>query len=212
MKHNKAILAVILLAFLFNLTIFAHLPDKIPLHWNFRGEVDSYGSKYMSFMFPAWMLVIYLGMMYLPRFDPKREAYTKHAKAYEVIRASIIFFLFTLYVASMVFALGYPVKIDMVTRIGIGVLLIVLGNYMAQIRHNYFFGIKLPWTLADEDVWRKTHRFGGFLFVGIGLAVVFTLPFPGLVGFVVLLGGLALGTVALVLYSYWIYQQKTRLS
>jgi len=84
---------------------------------------------------------------------------------------------------------------------------VLLGNVMGQVRHNYFVGIRTPWTLADEEVWRRTHRMGGRLFVLGGLAIAA----GGLVGgpwlVAAILTSLTVAGLGPVVYSYWIWRQ-----
>ena len=91
----------------------------------------------------------------------------------------------------------------------ISILLILLGNMMGKIKHNYFFGIRTPWTLADPDVWNRTHALGGKLWFALGIVLLpCSLLLPEQAFFVVLMGGL-LGTTALVIVlSYLWYRQK----
>lgn len=75
---------------------------------------------------------------------------------------------------SLYVALGYNLPIQKVVPISIGMLFIVIGNYMPQIRPNYTYGIKLPWTLADENNWRATHRIGGYCYIASGILFLLT--------------------------------------
>lgn len=107
--------------------------------------------------------------------------------------------------ASVFAGLGYEMRMGLLIPILVGVLFIILGNFMPQIRQNYFFGIKTPWALASEHVWRKTHKFGGIIFciMGIFMILVPFLPqaFQAGVMFIAILGG----TAASYIYSYLVY-------
>ncbi|MDP4157052.1 MAG: SdpI family protein, partial [Bacillota bacterium] len=81
------------------------------------------------------------------------------------------------------------------------------GNFMTQLRHNYFFGIRTPWTLASEYVWKKTHRFGGYVFVVIGLVPLSSI-FIGPIGMYLFLGALAIGIVMILMYSYFVFKRE----
>ena len=90
----------------------------------------------------------------------------------------------------------------------IGVIFILLGNYMPRVRQNYTFGIKTPWTLADEVVWQRTHRVGGMVFVLMGAAIFLSALFPmastgGIIGGIVILG-----VAVMYLYSYLLYKKR----
>lgn len=203
--------SLVLLAYPFLFILFAwnKLPAHIPVHWNFAGEADSFLDKgYEVFLMPLFNIAIWLLLLFLPRIDPRRRNYIDHPKAFRVIRLIIICLLVALNCLSLCIALGY--HIDMVTTPYYLVLLLflVLGNSIVNIRSNYFIGVRTPWTLANEDVWRKTHRFAGKLWVGLALFFLgagLALPAirPGL-----LLSFIALAVVLPTGYSYIAYRQE----
>ena len=105
-------------------------------------------------------------------------------------------------------ALGAFFDVGVMVRFLVGILFICFGNYMGQLRHNYFIGIRTPWTLANEEVWRRTHRRGGWVFVFMGLGFFCSLLVPsGYVGAWIALGGVVLGVGYLVAYSYIVYKR-----
>lgn len=195
MKVNKLLILLILLSVIGTFFVYNALPDRIPSHWNLKGEVDSYSGKSFVFFTGFLPLGLYILMLYLPKIDPKRQSYSKHKKAYEIVIIVILLFLMMLHWSTILFALGFNLNISTLVRWGVGLLFIVIGNYMGQIRHNYFFGIKLPWTLANETVWRKTHRVGGFGFIIVGLIFILTSSIISFISLIVL-------TVGLGIYSY----------
>ncbi|MDI3534505.1 MAG: hypothetical protein PWQ82_870 [Thermosediminibacterales bacterium] len=195
MKPNKILILLIMLSILGTFFVFNDLPDRIPTHWNLKGEVDSYSGKSFAFFTAFLPLILYILSLYLPKIDPKRQSYLKHKKAYEIVIMFILLFLIMIHWATILFSLGYNLDISTVVRWGVGLLFIVIGNYMGQIRHNYFFGIKLPWTLANETVWRKTHRVGGFGFIVVGLIFILTSSIISFISLIVLVIGLGV-------YSY----------
>ena len=95
-----------------------------------------------------------------------------HKKAYSVAILAITLFMIAIHWISIYASLGNVVNIKILVNLGVGILFIVLGNYMGQIRHNYFFGIRNPWTLASEEVWTKTHRVGRYPFVLLGVIFI----------------------------------------
>lgn len=187
-------------------SFYPSLPEQVPTHWSIQGEADNYSHKAVAtLVMPLLPLAIYVLMTLLPQIDPKRQNYSKFGASYEKIRLVIVVVMVGITVLPLLSALGYDIKVDLVVRIFIPLLFIVLGNYMGKIKHNYFLGIKVPWTLASEDVWNKTHRLGGKLMVLgglIALAGVFT---PPVVGFVMVMTGIFAPVVITVIYSYFLY-------
>lgn len=212
MKKNKLFyitLVVSLIPLLINMIAYPHMPNRIPVHWGINGEVDRYGSKMEQIAMGALPIVIFIFFNFLPAIDPKRESYKKHGNAYSVINFIIILFLSCLNLAGLFSALGYQVPFQKVLPALMGIMFIVLGNYMSQLRHNYFIGIRTPWTLASEYVWKKTHRFGGYVFVLIGLLALASL-FIGGAAMPVVVAALLIGTAVIVLYSYLIYKKTSQ--
>jgi uncharacterized membrane protein len=153
---------------------YPHLPDRVPTHWNWAGEVDGWGSAWQgAFMLPLIMIGIFILLIILPKIDPKKRSYAQMGRAYSVIVLVIMFFFTILYFGTLGTALGYLASFPSMVQLGVGALFIILGNYMGKLKHNYFIGIRTPWTLANEEVWYRTHRMagpfwiiGGLLFMG----------------------------------------------
>jgi uncharacterized membrane protein len=209
MKKNKLFYITLVISFiplLINMIAYPHMPNRIPVHWGITGEVNRYGSKLEQVMMSALPLVIFIFFNYMPAIDPNRESYKKHGNAYSVINFVVILFISCLNLTGLFSALGYQVPFQKVLPVLMGILFIVLGNYMSQLRHNYFIGIRTPWTLASEYVWKKTHRFGGYIFVLIGLVSLASLLI-GKSAMPVVFAALLSGVVVIVLYSYLIYKK-----
>lgn len=209
MKKNKLFyltLIISIIPLIVNILVFPHLPDRVPVHWGITGEPNRYGSKAEQIVLSALPLVIFLFLNFIPSIDPKKASYKKHAGAFSAINFVIILFIAVMNMIGLLSALGYPVAFQKVVPVLLGILFIVLGNFMTQLRHNYFVGIRTPWTLASEYVWKKTHRFGGYVFVITGLVPI-TSIFFGALGMYLFFAALAVGIVVIVLYSYVVYKK-----
>lgn len=169
----------ILIACFSSFYFYAHFPDQVPLHWNFAGEVDSYGSRIQgAFLMPAMMIGMYLLFLFIPLIDPKKERYAQFRKIYHVFKGVLLFFMLLIYYALGLSGLGYNIEIGTWIPVFVGLLFIILGNYMGKIKPNWFMGIRTPWTLSSEEVWNKTHRFGGKAFIIGGVLMVFMSLIP----------------------------------
>lgn len=187
--------------------VYSRLPEQIPGHFSFTGEVDRYDSKITIFIPGLITLAIPALNEILRRIDPKKQNYEKFGQE----SVSILFFIELVLLATellvILFALGHPMSIQRIVPVLTGILLMLCGNFMPRFRQNFYWGIKTPWTLSDETVWFKTHRFGGKVFFIGGLAMAFlgfvpnawSLPF-----FLILTAALVL---APVLYSYLEYRK-----
>jgi uncharacterized membrane protein len=122
-------------------------------------------------MIPAVILAMTGVFNVLPRVDPRGENYAKFIGTYWLIANAIVVFMLIAHGMIIASGLGYIVRIDRLMPIGVGLLFIVLGNYLTRVEPNWFVGIRTPWTLSSDAVWRKTHRTGGYLMVLGGFVV-----------------------------------------
>ncbi|MGL4731008.1 MAG: SdpI family protein [Clostridium sp.] len=170
-KKDIFILFLVSLSLILSLTFYNLLPNIIPIHWGINGEVDNYGPRYFIFLPSFIMGGIYLLFKFLPNIDPRKYNYKKHKKAYENIVFATIIFLFIMYLLTLLTSLGYNLKIDKIVPFLVGILFIIIGNYIPKSKSNFYFGIKTPWTLSNDTVWKKTHRLSGKLFIVSGLII-----------------------------------------
>lgn len=196
---------LIVIAFLINIAVYSKLPDQIPTHWNVAGEIDGYSSKvFGAFMAPVIMLVVWLGMKFLPNIDPKKKNYEKFDSSYSIIICLLTSFFFVLHLLTITVSLGYDISINKVIPLIIGILFIILGNYMPKSKSNFFYGIKTPWTLTSDVSWRKTHRLGGKLFVIAGIIVVISSIFlTGTVQVSIFVISTSIATLVPIVASYF---------
>lgn len=207
-KKNFPLLVIIGFAFGIGWYFYPDLPARVPSHWNIRGEIDGYSSRFWgAFGLPLMMLGCWISFEILPFIDPKKENYGKFSKAYSVFKYALTVLFFGLFIIVIMTAQGYPVNINVIMPLGLSILFIIIGNYLTTLRHNYSFGIRTPWTLANEEVWRRTHRITGRLWVGSGIvsiiAVLFNAKYGGM-AVIVLIIGTALFSVV---YSWWCFNR-----
>jgi len=153
--------------------VYPRLPNRVPVHWNAAGEVDGWGSAFQgAFMMPLIMIGILLLLIFLPKIDPKKNNYAKMGRAYSAIVLVIMFFFTLIYFGTLAAALGYTVIFPIMIPLAVGIMFIIIGNYMGKLKHNYFAGIRTPWTLASEEVWYRTHRMAGPIWVIGGILLM----------------------------------------
>ncbi|MDR3084698.1 MAG: SdpI family protein [Christensenellaceae bacterium] len=220
MKRKGLFFAALALNWLALFFAVWRMPEQIPMHVNIDGIVDGMGPKWPLLGLGALPVAIFLLFLALPRIDPLRESWQKHEKAFERVALAILLFLALLgwLVASLAFAgnaLGSAVsfRFEALICAGVGLLFLVIGNYMGQVRQNWFFGIRTPWTMASEAVWRKTHRAGGYAFVGCGALCLVGVAlglFTGLFWLEILLvvAPVLLAAIWLTAYSYLLFKKE----
>ncbi len=192
------------------LLTYDFLPAQMPIHWDLSGKADDYTDKnvFLAVVFAITAGINVLGIA-LPRIDPRRANYRRFEKAYVIMfgmldMMMLAFFLITLGAASRSEALSPAFLIPM----ALGIVFIVLGNYMPLFRQNFFAGIKTPWALADEEIWNRTHRIGGrcWFACDFGFLLIPFLP-DALKGALMMILILIMTAVPFI-GSYLIYHQK----
>ncbi len=213
LKQNKGKLMLsiilILLPMLFGLLLWQQLPDSMTTHWGADGNADGFGSKaFVVFGMPAMFLALHgITLLALVLDKGQREQSPK--------AVGIVFWIMpmiSLAVSASLYcvALGREQDLFILMPALLGVAFIWMGNYLPKIKRNSTLGIKLAWTLRNEENWNKTHRFGGKVMVAGGFAILLSafLPFAVTMAvFVVVL--LAIAALPM-LYSYSIYRQHQK--
>ena len=176
MKNKKILFSVLVVVVITWVVAFIYepkLPEQIPTHWNASGEVDGYTSKpWGVYILPLISTAMSMLLMVLPQISPKGFKLGKARKVYDII--VLVMAVFMLAVMVLSFEAGINGEIDMNQWIlaAMGLLFVVLGNYLAKVPKNFFMGIRTPWTLASDEVWYKTHRLASWTFVISGLLVI----------------------------------------
>ena len=175
MKVNFRTLAVtslcILLPAIAGVVLWGQLPEKVPTHFNWHGEADGWSGKIFAvFGLPLFLLTVHLLCAFATAHDPKRE--NIHGKIFHLILW--ICPAVSLVSAVLIYpsALGFAIDANFTGMLMTGSLFVIVGNYLPKCRQNYTVGIKLPWTLADEDNWNRTHRLAGPLWAAAGLITI----------------------------------------
>lgn len=191
--------------------MFDKLPDQMPTHWNVAGQVDAYMPKGNAvLLFPAITLVVTLLFPVLTMIDPRKEKYVLFRRPWLILQTVFVLFFAYMYFVSLYLSLNPEILITPFILGGIGVLFIVIGNYLGKVRQNYFVGIKTPWTLDNEEVWNKTQRVGGWAFLFAGIVTLIN-------GFVqwqlvpVMIAVISVAVVVPIAYSYFLYRKLKKL-
>ncbi|HHU92187.1 MAG TPA: SdpI family protein [Halanaerobiaceae bacterium] len=209
MKKDWYLFLLILVMFLSGIALYSRLPDQIPIHWNIEGEVDDYASRFWGvFMLPFTNLLVLLTFTFMPLLDPRKENYPKFSRSYRAIKAITVVFFAVLHFLVLAFALGYELDISRIVVVGAALLFIVMGNYLPKVKHNYFVGVRVPWTLASEKVWKKTHRFAGKLFVISGIIIFLSIFVSEIIRFWLIMICALVTSLASMVYSYLVYRQE----
>lgn len=192
------------------LYLYGRLPDPMPIHWNASGQPDDFTARPIgAFLMPGLTLLLYGFFLLIPRIDPRRENIQRFWETFRFFRSTLVVFLSYFQLVVLKAALSSDQRIDTSLLVGgIGVFLIVIGNVMPRVRSNWFLGIRTPWTLENEQVWRRTHRVAGRVTVVGGLLVLLTsLLSPAWQFAAVIAAAVAIGLIGLV-YSFIEYRRQ----
>ena len=208
-QHKKTIILTSLLTLLpipMGLLLWNRLPEQIPSHWGIDGEIDGWSSKaFAVFGFPCILLALHWICVLASNADPKAKDY--HPKMFHLVLWICPVLSLVLNALVYTTALGYPLDVEVIMPLLEGLMFLIVGNLLPKCRQSYTLGIKLPWTLANEENWNKTHRFGGKLWV-IGGIITMATAFLG--SFWILLAVLIVMVAAPTIYSYSLYRKQSK--
>ena len=175
MKINKKLLIITtiitLLPVAFGLIFWEQLPAEIATHFGGENEPNGWSSKaFTVFGIPAIMAAMHILCLVVTAADPKRKNISEKAMniVYWILPAVSLFMMGSVYA----FALGAEVNIGMICCVLMGILFIVLGNYLPKAKQNYTFGVKTPWALDSEENWNRSNRLAGWIFVICGIVFI----------------------------------------
>lgn len=197
--------------------VYPQLPERVAVHFNLKGDPDAWGPRREMLMAVLLLVVVSLGVgllsRFLPRIDPKKKVQYSQSTLARISYA-LVFFMSALNIVIIYSTLhGRFVMGGRIMFVVISLLFVYLGNQFNSLKPNYFIGIRTAWTLENETVWRKTHQWGGRLWVAGGLVMaVLTCLLPEGVASVVFLTGTVCLVLVPIVYSYVCYQQLQRKS
>lgn len=162
------------------LIVFRSLPDQIPVHYGIDNQVNRWGSKYEALIFPAFAIITGLIMLRLARFSAKQENGGKNNENICIVSGIFVLILFDAMTGYFLYAALNKVEnlssiaLDVNQLFGglLGITMVVIGNIMPKTRMNSFVGLRTRWSMKNEEVWKKSQRFGGISFVIGGIVII----------------------------------------
>ncbi|MER2259483.1 MAG: SdpI family protein [Priestia megaterium] len=209
MKKHVFPLGITLLTLVAWLIALPHLPATMPIHWGANGEADGFATKINAMILTVGIMVlIYFIIAFVPRIDPRKENYKYFSKTYNIVLNAVLLLFFFVNMSTILQGLGYNVPMSYIAPIMAGLVFIIIGNYLQRVRSNYFMGIRTPWTLSNETVWKKTHRLSGKIFFIGGLLILISAFLPDGYKSVIMWGSIVLCVAIPYLYSYVAYKKE----
>ncbi|MBT3755057.1 MAG: DUF1648 domain-containing protein [Candidatus Cloacimonetes bacterium] len=148
---------------------------KVPSHWNIRGEIDGYSNKWTAILlFPGINFLLFIFMLILPIISVRyKESSERSSRMVPIITNIIIFFFAVIHIYTLLLGAELLLSNGSFLYYSLGLMFILMGNILPKMPSSFFIGIRTPWTLSSEYIWRKTHKVGGVCFVLSGLIMIF---------------------------------------
>ncbi len=209
-KIDLAILALILISFGIAYYYYPQMPEQMASHWNAKGEVDGYMSKFWGvYLMPGITALMYLMFLLIPKIDPLKKNIEKFRGYFDWFILLMVAFLLYVYGLTIVANLGYGFNMTTMILPAVGVLFIYIGFLVQHAERNWFIGIRTPWTLSSDEVWEKTHRLGGKLFKVAGVLILLSFLFESIAFWIIIAAAIIAGLYPVV-YSYFEYEKLKR--
>lgn len=207
-------LILIAIPFIFTAIQYSGLPDTIPVHFGPDGKADGFGTKSSIWIHTSILSVIGLGIYLLisnlHKIDPKKSAQVS-LETFKSLATLILLFLTIINLSISLSmsnqSLGFGV--EKVVLPAVGCLIAVMGYFMRDIKPNYFIGLRLPWTLEDEENWTATHQVASKLWIPAGiLMVVASIIFPFMTAFIITIATTLIIVIIPAVFSFRYYRKK----
>lgn len=208
-KHFKTLITTSILTLspiIFGIVKWNVLPEEIATHFGANGTPDGFSSKaFVVFGMPFMMLGFHLLCFFGTRLDPKKQNIS------DIVMKLVLWIIpcLTVLVTSLSYshALGKNVKAGFWIMMFMGIIFILIGNYLPKCKQSYTMGIKLPWTLSSEENWNKTHRLGGKLWVAAGVIMMLTSYFENVF---IMLSIVFIAVIVPTVYSYTLFTKENK--
>lgn len=209
MTRQRALLVGLLFAataIILSAWAYPSLPGRVPTHWDLAGNVNGYSSRFVAVsILPAVLAFAWLLMLVLPSISPRGFGVDSSSAFYGcmlAVTALLVVMHFVLLRAEMT---GTAPSLTALLA-SIGALLAVIGSFLGRLKKNFWLGVRTPWTLASDEVWQRTNKLAGQLFVAGGSAIV-AASFFGAAAIVVLIAVVTIALLVSIVYSYLLYRR-----
>ena len=209
-KTYILITAIIIITFITSIYLYPEMPEQMASHWNSKGEVDSYMSKFWGlFLMPIISLGIFLLLIFIPKIDPLKKNIEKFRKYYDGFMTFLIIFLLYIYTLTILWNMGIIFNMTTAILPVVAILIYFSGILIEHSKRNWFIGIRTPWTISNEKVWNKTHKLGSKLFK-IAAIIILIGTFIPKYTFALLLISVLIAAIYPIVYSYFEYKKEMK--
>jgi len=208
---NIIVIGILLLAIVIGIYFYPILPDPIASHWDSKGVVNGHMPKFWGvFLMPIILLGTFLLFRYLPKLDPLKRNIDDFINYYNIFILIFTLFIFYMFVLTLFFNV-FTSSENMFTFFApaFAILIYYTGILISNAKRNWFIGIRNPWTLSSDSVWKDTHKYGGFLFKLVAILSLVGVFFPKLAIWFILIPVL-FAIVWITIYSYLCYRKTKK--
>ncbi|MGI6767730.1 MAG: SdpI family protein [Bacilli bacterium] len=216
MKSKKIFnlsLVMLGLAFLIVIISLVFMPDTVPIHYDLKGNIDNYGSKFLFLIMPTSALFIWFIFHLIAKFAFKDNEANQKQIYLASACTTFVFIVLEIIFSALAFVNSDKKPIDNliypILNVALGISFIIIGNFLPKLTKNKLIGLRTPWSLYNDNTWNISQRYGGYILVGIGfILIIATIFVSGIYNFIVLLSCLFLMTVLALLFSYLVYKKE----
>lgn len=183
------------------------LPKTVPSHWNVHGEVDGYSGRWLVLLAPFISILVSCFCIYVLRFIKDKGKKEKLAQAIEKFIVTFALFFAVVFVCVLLAALGITLDMSLIISVAVGIMLIPVGLIIRDVPQNYWIGVRLPATLENEEVWKKTNKLGGILIAKCGALFAVFAFFPAPFNFIVPIVALLAAIIYIAIYAHLLYNK-----
>ncbi|MFA6552097.1 MAG: DUF1648 domain-containing protein [Candidatus Paceibacterota bacterium] len=198
----------IVTSIIIGLYFYPLLPAEVASHWGASGEVNGYMSKFWGvFLMPIISIILYAIFIIVPKIDPKKANIEKFRNTFDRFIAVLFVFLLYIYTLTIMWNAGFVFNMTTWLLPSLSPVFFAAGDLIGKSEPNWTIGIRTPWTLSNEEVWRKTHALGGKLFKWIAIFPILGAFFSGAMVFWLVIASILIVSIFLVLYSYLVFKK-----
>jgi len=201
---------LVLLSWALGLIFYPQMPERVASHWNFRGEVDGHMSRFWGvFLLPSILSGLALLFIVIPRIDPLKMNIDDFRKHFDTFIIIVFGFLLVLYLDVILWNLGIEISPNLILPFALGILWFDVGILLGHTKRNWSIGIRTPWTLSSDMVWKKTHQLSAKLFKICAAIAVVGVLFRDY-AWIFVLAPVIITAGYVIFYSYSEYQKEAR--
>lgn len=210
MRKELLLVFFVLIPFIYLGIIWSSLPQLVPVHWNLDGKIDRFGNREQLLLIPVLLPFLSSLMLWLIQRAGEGRRLSERVGTFFRLRLIIVFFMsvlatYIIYITENQSAVNTSIVLGL-----LGLLFAISGNYFPALPQNPYFGIRTPWTLKNETVWKETHHMAGKYWLTGGLIIILSCVFSTKITLIVFLSVTLLLVVVPVIYSFQRYKRLSR--